>query len=151
MDQFKSVDDILDFAIEREQESTDFYNQLAGQVEKPWMKDLFRGFSQEEMKHKAKLQSVKSGQTLLPSKQKVLDLKIADYLVDVEASPGMNFQEALMVAMKKEKAAFKLYTDLAKSTNNNDLQSSFQALAQEEAKHKLHFEVLYDDLILSDN
>jgi rubrerythrin len=53
--------------------------------------------------------------------------------------------------MKKEKAAFKLYTDLATSVSDENLRSVFKMLAQEEAKHKLRFEIEYDENILSEN
>ena len=80
-----------------------------------------------------------------------MDLKIGDYLTDVEPGPNLNYQEALIVAMKKEKASFKLYIDLAAITDNENLRSVFSLLAQEEAKHKLRFEIEYDDYVLSEN
>ncbi|CAK0779854.1 hypothetical protein CCP3SC15_6990002 [Gammaproteobacteria bacterium] len=55
------------------------------------------------------------------------------------------------MAMKKEKAAFKLYTDLAASTDDVGVRNTLLALAQEEAKHKLRFEIEYDDQILVEN
>ncbi len=39
-----------------------------------------------------------------------------------------------------EKAAFRLYTDLAAKTDDPELQKLLLDLAQEEAKHKLRFE-----------
>jgi rubrerythrin len=53
--------------------------------------------------------------------------------------------------MKKEKAAFKLYTDLAARAEDRQLVGLLRALAQEEAEHRLHSEVEYDDNILSQN
>ena len=53
--------------------------------------------------------------------------------------------------MKQEKAAFKLYTDLAVVAPDEDLRDLLLSLAQEEAKHKLRFEVEYDDQILTEN
>lgn len=108
---------------------------------------VLEGFAQEEAKHKAKLEAIKAGGTFKASTQQVADLKIADYQVDVEASPGMDYKDALAVAMKKEKAAFKLYTDLAASAADENVKATFLALAQEEARHKLRFEVEYDDLL----
>ena len=58
---------------------------------------------------------------------------------------------ALILAMKKEKAAFQLYTDLAAETEDPEVKAIFEGLAQEEAKHKLRFEVEYDDMILTEN
>jgi len=49
--------------------------------------------------------------------------------------------------MNKEKAAFKLYTRLAQRVNNPDLKIVFQSLAIEESKHKLRFELEYDNYL----
>ncbi len=146
-----NVDEILDFAIAREEDATQFYADLAKRVERPWMKELFLSFSKEEKGHKAKLEGVKRGKLLAPAAKKVADLKIADYVVDVDTSGELDYQQALIVAMKREKASFRLYTDLAASADNDDLRGTFQALAQEEAKHKLRFEVEYDEYVLKEN
>jgi len=148
MDEFKTADDILDFAIGEEEGAAAFYTELAGRMETPGTKKIFETFAQEEIGHKAKLEAVKQGRKLELQAEKVMDLKIGDYLVDVEPKPGMGYQDALIVAMKKEKVAFKLYSDLAAKTDNPELTELFLNLAQEEAKHKLRFEVEYDDRIL---
>lgn len=150
MEKLDSVDEILDFAIKEEEEAFDFYNDLAGKMKKPGMKELFEGFALEEKSHKAKLLAVKDGKLLMPSADKVADLKIADYLVDVTASDDVDYQQALIIAMKKEKAAFRMYTDLAAAAEQG-LANTFLALAQEEAKHKLRLEIEYDDEVLAEN
>jgi rubrerythrin len=53
--------------------------------------------------------------------------------------------------MKREKTAFKLYSDLAAIIQDANLRKVFLSLAQEEAKHKLRFELEYDEHILTDN
>ena len=148
MSTFGSADEVLDFAIEKEQEASEFYGDLAGRMKNPAMKKVFEGFAREEMGHKAKLTKVKEGKRLVQSEAKVMDLKIADYLVDVEPQPEMEYQDALILAMKKEKAAFRLYSDLATAAGDGELQDLFLSLAQEEAKHKLRFELEYDDNVL---
>ncbi|MBU2547337.1 MAG: ferritin family protein [Proteobacteria bacterium] len=151
MSTFASVDEILDFAINKEQEAADFYTDLAGRVDRPWMAETFTSFARQEMGHKAKLEGVKKGQRLAPAQGKVQDLKIAEYLVDVEPAPKMDYQDALVLAMKREKAAFRLYSDLAEATDDAGLKDTFETLAQEEARHKLKIEIEYDDRILRDN
>ena len=145
-----SIDEILDYAIAREQEAVDFYTGLAGRG-KDWMRDLLMGFAREEARHKAKLMAVKDGQMLLSSESKIADLKIADYVVEIEVADDINLQDALIIAMKREKAAFRLYTDLAARVDNAELRDLFLGLAQEEAKHKLYFETQYDDQMLRHN
>jgi rubrerythrin len=152
MDEWKSVDEILDFAIANEQEAADFYTGLAATVTRAWMKEVFEGFAKEEAGHKRKLIAIRDGKLIPPSANKVVqDLKIADYAVDVEAGPEIDYQEALIVAMKKEKAAFRLYTDLASNVDDANVKDTFLMLAQEEAKHKLRFEIEYDEYVLTEN
>jgi len=150
MEKFESVDALLDFAIEKEEEANKFYLYLANKMERENMKKVFESFAAEEAKHKEKISAVKEGKQLLPVEQKVTDLKIGDYLVDIPATEDMNYQDALILAMKKEKASFRLYTDLAATTEDNNLQSLMQGLAQEEAKHKLRLEIEYDENFLTE-
>lgn len=151
MSVFESVENILDFAIEKEQEAANFYMDLAEKMATGGMKKIFEEFSREEMRHKEKLMGVKSGKQLKLSGKKVTDLKIGDYLVDVEATPDMTYQDALILAMKNEKAAYKLYNELANLADDEEIKNLMLSLAQEEAKHKLRFELEYDDKILTEN
>lgn len=149
--EIKGVDDLLDYAIDREQEAHEFYVDLAEKVTVPAMKQTFIQFAKEEMGHKKKLEGIKSGKRGFSDRQKVLDLKIADYVVDVEAKANMDIQDALILAMKREKASYRLYTDLSQIAETPELQEAFRALAQDEANHKLRFELEYDNEILREN
>ena len=146
-----SIQSILDFAIENEEASREFYIDLAAKVKRPGMREVFENFAREEEGHKAKLLAIKKGELFIPKFAKVVDLKISDYMVDVEPSPDMDYQQALIVAMKKEKVAFRLYTDLAAIADDKTTRTTFLSLAQEEAKHKLRFEIEYDESILTEN
>ncbi len=150
MTNFKSVDEILDFAIENEQEAQEFYAALASKVTKSGMGELFRSFIDEEKTHEEKLKKIKADKTLISAEEKITDLKIGDYLVPAKPSADMNYQDALILAMKKEKAAYKMYTNLALRTEGG-IKELFLTLAQEEAKHKLFFETEYDDNVLAEN
>ena len=147
----KTVDEILTFAIQNEQDAADFYTQLAEKSELKHMKDVFLGFAGEERGHKVKLENIRTGKKFLQSEQTVQDLKLGDSLEEIDLTQKMTYQEALIVAMKAEKAAFKLYSHLASATDDAELKSTLLGLAQEEAKHKLRFEVEYDDHILTEN
>jgi desulfoferrodoxin-like iron-binding protein len=148
---FKSVNEILDFAIEKEEEARQFYLEWADKLESKALREQFVLFAGEENKHKEKLQRVKSGSTFRPAAKQVTDLKIVDYLVDIAPTPEMDYQEALIVAMRREKASFKFYSDLAAMAGDEALRETFLALAQEEAKHKLRLETEYEKEIYSEN
>lgn len=151
MEEFKSIDDVLDFAINSEQEAVDFYTQLASQSSNEEMEKVFTQFAREEMGHKSRLMNIKETGAYEMRETQVKDLKIADYLVDVEPKPNMSYQEALIVAMKKEKSAFKLYMNLSEKAGNPEMKEVFLGLAQEESKHKLRFELEYDEFVLREN
>ena len=151
MKNFETIEELLNFAIGEEEKAAAFYKDLAAKMERRWMKEVFQQFSREEEGHKAKLLKIKTGDLPPPPLQKVIDLKIGDYLTNVELSAEMDYQEALIVAMKKEKEAFRMYTDLASVADDDRVRDLLLSLAQEEAKHKLRFEVEYDDVILKEN
>jgi rubrerythrin len=152
MKEFGSVEEIIDFAIAREVEANKFYTELAQRMERPEMRKVFEDFAKEEHGHKAKLEAVKNDEfTISSDEEDVPSLKIADYVVDVEPKPDMSYAEALIVAMKKEKAAYKLYLDLAMVAEAEELTDMFLSLANEEAKHKLRFEIEYDDVVLKED
>ena len=148
---FESIDDVLDFAIKGEEEAHRFYMDLAEKVERSSMRKVFEDFAHEELGHKKKLLGIKGGTLERSEGKTVIDLRMSDYLVDIVPHPEMDYQEALIVAMKKEKAAFRLYTDLAAVSEDIDMSALFLSLAQEEAKHKLRFEIEYDEYVLTDN
>ena len=147
---FGSIDEILNFAIGKEEEAARFYTTLAGKMAPENMKEVFREFAKEEEGHRQKLISIKSGEKPFPARKEILDLKIAENLTEVNVSDDLtdlSYQQALIIAMKAEKEAFKLYNELAKSTSDPEIRDLFLSLAQEEAKHKLRFEIEYDDNI----
>lgn len=148
MKAWESLEDILDFAIDQEQAAADFYTQLSLKSKHEVMREILSGFAEEELRHKSKLLEIKSqGATKLVGRNRVPDLKVSDYIVAVEPSDDMSYTDALIVAMKLEKKAFQLYNDMAASAEDDSIRQSLLALANEEAKHKLHFEIEYDDSI----
>jgi len=146
-----SVEKILDYAMEKEEDAAQFYMTLAGKMDKEYMKKVFEGFAKEEKGHKAKIQAIKAGKLMMKAEKKVMDLKIGDHLVEVDLDAEIDYQQALILAMKAEKAAYKLYSELASAVDDAGLKETLTALANEEAKHKLRFEIEYDDMVLSEN
>ncbi len=149
---FKSVDEILEYAIDREKEAVAFYADLSTKETFASVKETFISFSKEEEKHVELLQGISADMAKVESYKlaKVPDLKISDYLVETEYKEGMFMQDILRIAMKKEEMAVKLYQDLSEKADNVNFCKLFDLLAQEEAKHKLTLETMYDDF-LADN
>ena len=151
MKEFSNIDDILEFAIGEEQGAIDFYSELARNARSKEMSEVFTEFAHEEMKHKQKLTAIREQGVFTMPAGSVTDLKISDYVISVKVTAEMTYEEALVVAMNKEKAAFKLYTNLAERAPGADLKNVFLSLAMEESRHKLRFEMEYDDYVLREN
>lgn len=145
---FENIDEILDYAISREEDAARLYSSLAQKVKRPGMKTAFLEFAKEEGRHRARLMKIKEGDIPAVTVEKVQNLRITETLVAPEFSENMSYQEILAYAMKSEKATFTLYTNLAEMTDDPALSVVFSSLAQEEAKHKLRFEIEYDDHVL---
>lgn len=151
MKTFQSTDEILNFAMDNEQRAVDFYIQLAEEAKIDEMKEVFQQFAKEEMGHKARIQKIKDEGVFDMPVEKIQDMKISDYTAHVEVRPNMDYRDTLLVAMAREKSAFKLYSKLAQGAQNEDIRNLFLSLAQEEAKHKLRFELEYDEFVLREN
>ncbi len=143
MRRFRSVNEVLDFAIAREIEAHDFYERLARLVSNPDLRKAITGFAIDEVQHSIRLQAIKAGVATFIDSQ-IGSLGIADGAEEIEPYPEMIYADLLVVAMTKEKAAFRLYTNLASIAKNAKLRRTLLGLAQEEAQHKLALEIEYD-------
>ena len=143
MRKFRSVEEVLDFAINREIEARDFYLKLADFVERPEMVQVLSDLALEELEHKAKLEAIKAGKSGI-DEEKVGNLGITDKIKQFEPHPKMNYVQLLIVGIKKEEVSRKLYADLATIAQEQELREIFLKLARQEAEHKLRFEIEYD-------
>ena len=144
---FESFEEIIHYAIEKEKEAAAFYEDAASQEAYSGAKKLFDEFADEERKHQALFEGYLTGEKKLPDYELkwIPDMKRSDYLVDMTYEKGMPYSDILLLAMKREEKSLHLYRDLAKQNQNEDLVKVFRMLAQEEARHKLSLETLYDD------
>ena len=144
---FDSVEEILEFAIEKEEEAVAFYTDVAQQEPFAGAKKTFEEFANEERKHAEMLRNFENDQEKLQEyKLKwIPDMKRSDYMVEMKYEKGMHFTDILRLAMKREEVALALYNEMQKKTDKGEYIHLFKILAQEEAKHKQFLENMYDD------
>lgn len=144
---FDTFEEIIRYAIEREKEAVDFYEEASRLEPYAWAKETFEGFAKEEQKHAALLEEFLKGEKVVSDYkfEWITDIKRSDYLVDMTYEKGMSYPDALRLAMKREEKALAFYNDLQKNADGEELIKVFKMLAQEEAKHKLALETLFDD------
>ncbi len=116
----KQYEAIIQFAIEKEKGSFQFYTRASQVAKYSGAKELFVDFATEEGKHRKLLEGVtaeKIAELKIDTKE-APDLKISDYMVDVEFKPDLSYAEILRMAMKMEERSLKLYTDLKETAKD---------------------------------
>ena len=147
--EFESLKDIIEFALEKEKEAVVFYKKISREESMSGTAEMLREFSREEDKHVTLLENImKEGvdESVREYTLKwIVDIKRSDFVNDLTYEKGMPYNEILMVAMKREEKALALYNRLETMAENPAQVKVFRILAQEEAKHKLALETMYDD------
>lgn len=144
MVEFESDNEILELAIAREEDASQFYMALAARTTSDQMRQVFEDFAQEELEHKARLELevMKTGRVVTATED--IDIGIERAVEFNEADLNMDYKDVLIMAMQKEESSFMLYVDLAARVTDEGARETLLALAQEEVKHKLRFETEYE-------
>ncbi len=144
-----SMDDVVNFAIEKEEKAMEFYQMCSTRATNPGIKKFFSEMVQEEQRHRDLLKDLNPAGLADSKLEKVEDLRISDYLVDVQFRNDLTYQEALTIAMKKEEKAHAFYAGWKNKCMHEKTAKLFEMLAVEEMKHKRKIETLYDEEILT--
>jgi rubrerythrin len=139
---------ILAGAIDRELEAHRFYQQVAQIVEDTYLKDMFRSFAAEELKHRDILQGFSNKAEMAVHFARVPDFHVSETMdaPDMALSIQLKPADAIALAMKKEEAAMRHYTQLAEACTDTAQQKVFLELAAMERGHKLKMEKAFVDI-----
>ncbi len=146
--QFNSMREILEFAISKEKAAQSLYSSLAETMTDPIVKKVFEDLAVEETGHRQQLELelMKLGHVVTtPGSFK--GARITQCVISEDISSAIGFAEALVLAMQKEKAAFRLYVELVASAENLEAREVFLTLAEEEVRHMLRFEMTYNSMM----
>ncbi len=145
MIKFGSMEEILVFAVNKEEASYLFYTDMARVTEDKTVSRLFEDFAKEELGHREQLQLeiMKMGK-VVSTDDDWADRTRAEYDIEGEFPEDFSYTDALKLAIAKESAAFKLYVDLLKLTEDPEAIEMFTALAEDEVRHKIKFESVYE-------
>jgi rubrerythrin len=147
----KTFEQVIEFAIQREEEAFKAYGDMVEMAETPGLKTLLAELQDEERNHKKLLQDLTDEKIESLKVKDVIDLKISDYLVEEQPSADMNFQDLLILAAKKEQMAVELYSSLAEQSEQEDIKKLFEFLVMQEKSHKLKLEKEYETRVLDEN
>ena len=146
--ELKSYEDIIKFAISREEAAIDAYGDMSEKAKMPGLRELLLELQNEERNHKKLLEDISPDQITAFKTEEVIDLKISDYLTEEPPSEDMTFQDLLIIAAKKEQQAVELYTKLKEGSDSEELKKLFDFLVTQEKSHKLKLESEYEKHVL---
>ena len=148
---FRTFEEIIDYTIDKEMDEIEFYSEIADRMDRKNVKGLFRNIALDKTVRMLRLEKMKDMNSEL-NMDEIQDMKIAGSLQHVDDTRNnLSYQDALIVAMKKAKAKFKFYLNMADSTTNKECKETFLVLASDEARQKLRFEQEYDEDVLVEN
>jgi len=141
----KTISEVIDKAIQREEEAYRFYMELYDQIDDKSAKNTLEWVAGEEKKHKAFLVDYREGKygskTLRMSD--VVHYKIAEYQEDPEIAKDMKREDVFLVASHRESRSYQFYSELAEMHPRGEVRDMLDRMANEELKHKEKMEYLY--------
>lgn len=141
----KKFNEIIDFAIKREQEAVDFYGNLKNLVSFETSIELLDNLEEMERVHVEILEGIRlktMKNVLLP---RVDNLEIIENPVKINPSEDMDYHDILNLAIQREEESLRLYTKLASRSEDEDVRKLFLRLATEESGHKAMLEKLFEE------
>jgi len=138
--------EIIKQAIANEVEAKKFYEDAANTLKDPYLKKLFASLADEEKKHRDILTKIYTSNTVDRYFSETRDYKVAETMDEPELSMDMKPADAFALAMKKEEAAMKQYTEMANLCDDADKRQVFLDLAAMERDHKLKMETAFTDI-----
>jgi len=146
---WRSLDEVLRFAIRREADDAAFY-RLASDRSKPGTKEAFLELAREEEAHRRKLEALDLKKLDEIEIKEASGLGIGESIEEVQFDSEMTYGDLLRMAIKNEEKARQLYSATAQMVDDPSLKKLLLLLAQEEAAHKEKLEKRYDEDILTE-
>jgi len=144
----EEVKEIILRAIRMEENSFNLYTAAARRVKDPAARVGLAGLADQERGHKTKLEGLLAGDMKwsagFSKKKKAKDLHIGDHLEAKPLRDSSDLQDVLTLAIKREEASGALYAQMATLLDPGAEKDLFEMLANEESKHKLYVESLYE-------
>lgn len=131
---------ILDFAVAKEEAAEVFYLRWAERSDDGEVTQLLAELASEERGHIEKLSSI-GPDALIAEGAAPAEFGLIDDLPDVPAEQEMTVLDALSIAIKREEKAVVLYERMRGASTTEE--ALFEALVQEERRHKHRLELRY--------
>lgn len=141
----RTVADVIETAIQREEEAFAFYMNIYDRVSEPSTRQTLEFIADEEKKHREFLVRYRDGgygASALRMNDAV-DYKLAEHLDEPQVEEELSSDKVFLIASHRELRSFQFYTGLAEMHPAGELNEILRKIASEELKHKEKMEYLY--------
>lgn len=139
-EEFRSI---IDFAVENEVESYEFYRDAALKIKDEHLKGVFEDLAKEELEHKRFLTEFLASDVEEIRLDEFKDYKVSETIDKPKLSIEMGFAEAIALAIKNEEEAMFMYSNLAEACLDKNEMDLFLGLMKMEQMHKVKLEQIY--------
>ena len=149
MEEMITLEEVVDFAINRGSTSLAYYSYWARSSSNEKITRLFEDLCTQELNNQGRLLEAKA---IIRSKSSELHIpvrKIGEYLVNFKPEHQMTGLQALLWASIRTQTSQKLYLLISDSVEEYDLTRLFVSLAYEEGKLISQIESNYDDILIA--
>lgn len=147
---FVTLDEVIRFAIEREDTAYKLYKRAAELSTSIAAKKMFEELAQEEATHKEVFSKIDEDKAESHKLCTLPEASIAKYLADVPFREDLSYSEILAYALKTEENAFQLYKAAAGMTDDPKLQKVLMNFADVELGHRRRLEAVYEERVLTE-
>ena len=150
MEKFVTLDEVIKFAVEREDTAYKLYKRAAELSTEISSKKMFEELAAEEATHKDVFSKIDEDKAESHKLCTLPESSIAKYLADVPFRPDMTYNEILGYALKTEENAYQLYKAAAGMTDDEKLQKVLMTFADVELGHRRRLEAIYEERVLTE-
>lgn len=139
----QTIHSIIDFAIDTEIDSYDFYKEAINKTEDLQAKIIFGSLAEEELKHKEFLEKLLKDDSYTFDLEQFTDYKISEDIDKDDYYEKIDLKDAIEIAIKKEEEAMYMYKALSDDSVNKEVKDIFLDLSKMEQMHKVKLEEIY--------
>lgn len=139
----QTIHSIIDFAIDTEIDSYDFYKEAINKTDDLQAKIIFGNLAEEELRHKEFLEKLLKDDSYSFEFEQFTDYKISEDIHKNNYSDKIDLKEAIEIAIKKEEEAMYMYKALSDDSVNKEVKDIFLDLSKMEQMHKVKLEEIY--------
>ena len=145
--------ELIDSDIYKEISSRALYEAAQSTTSDPGARALLKELAEQEARHSELLKNFKEKGLAVKRwhPEKMADLKMSEYLTGSDSLEGAAIQDVLIFAIKREQQSLDFYSRMTEVLRDRPAKELGLRLVQEELKHKIRLELLYDEMFYREN